>query len=227
MKYCSRCKTEKQEYEFGKRKSAKDGFHPWCKDCIRQYSRDRYKKNSESIKAASQSYRDANRDLVRSRDRAHFKTEKEKRSEWFSEYYQKNRNSILKRVSEYGKKHRHKKREHEKKYREKNRGKRREQSRRYYYKVPKEQLRKKAIRNSHIRRARKRNNAIIAFSQGRLEERMAFWKNKCWMCGGSYDEIDHVKPLSKGGLHALVNLRPICHDCNMRKSNKWPLSEVS
>ena len=44
----------------------------------------------------------------------------------------------------------------------------------------------------------------------------------CWLCGtpvwpGVNLHMDHVAPISKGGLHCADNLRPACADCNMRK----------
>ncbi len=43
------------------------------------------------------------------------------------------------------------------------------------------------------------------------------------MCGGPFEEVDHVKPIAKGGWHALANLRPACFRCNNQKSDKWPV----
>lgn len=54
--------------------------------------------------------------------------------------------------------------------------------------------------------------------------RVAFWGGCCWMCGGEWSQIDHVKPLTKGGSHMPANLRPICGPCNRRKSNRWPFA---
>lgn len=31
------------------------------------------------------------------------------------------------------------------------------------------------------------------------------------------------KPLAKGGLHCLANLRPACRACNAQKNARWPL----
>ncbi|MBT2266408.1 HNH endonuclease [Rhodococcus erythropolis] len=45
------------------------------------------------------------------------------------------------------------------------------------------------------------------------------------MCGGPYQHLDHVKPLSAGGPHMLSNLRPSCADCNLSKGAKWPLPQ--
>lgn len=44
----------------------------------------------------------------------------------------------------------------------------------------------------------------------------------CWMCGGEWAEIEHVKPLALGGPHILANLRPSCGPCNRRKGAHWP-----
>jgi hypothetical protein len=37
MKKCTKCGVEKNESEFGKNKSRKDGLHWWCKSCVRVY----------------------------------------------------------------------------------------------------------------------------------------------------------------------------------------------
>ena len=71
------------------------------------------------------------------------------------------------------------------------------------------------------RRARKKRASIFPFSAPQLAARMAYFGNACWMCGGAFEHIDHVKPLSKGGPHMLANLRPSCGSCNARKGGRW------
>lgn len=73
------------------------------------------------------------------------------------------------------------------------------------------------------RGARMRGAKVLYFTPQELAARLAYWGNKCWMCGGAATSVDHVKPLSKGGLHILANLRPACIPCNSRKFDKWPL----
>lgn len=60
MKTCSKCGEVKDEREFNKRKTAKDGLYCWCKNCVlaydkqyREHNRDKvtllhYKQNSKS-----------------------------------------------------------------------------------------------------------------------------------------------------------------------------------
>ncbi len=49
---------------------------------------------------------------------------------------------------------------------------------------------------------------------------------KCCICGASARmdgvklEVDHIKPISKGGKTVLNNLQTLCMDCNRGKSNK-------
>lgn len=37
----------------------------------------------------------------------------------------------------------------------------------------------------------------------------------------NYPSIDHIKPISKGGLHRWDNVQLLCRGCNTKKSNKW------
>lgn len=75
------------------------------------------------------------------------------------------------------------------------------------------------------RHARKKQNGIIPFAVEELLQKVAYWGWRCWICGVDWEAIDHVKPINKGGMHALCNLRPVCRACNTRKRDRWPLTE--
>lgn len=48
----------------------------------------------------------------------------------------------------------------------------------------------------------------------------------CPLCGKSEPEIkltiDHIMPLSKGGVHSKENIQALCHGCNSRKKDSLP-----
>ena len=47
--------------------------------------------------------------------------------------------------------------------------------------------------------------------------------NRCkisWEEAG-YLQIDHIKPVSKGGTDDMSNLQALCEKCNKEKGNKW------
>lgn len=89
------------------------------------------------------------------------------------------------------------------------------------------------VRASEARRkARKGQNGMIPFTAEQLDQRMAYYGYRCYLnlpgvCTGAFDDVEHVKPLSKGGPHMLANLRPACDPCNTRKFNKWPFPAVT
>lgn len=85
---------------------------------------------------------------------------------------------------------------------------------------------------SAVGRIRQREDRIGVSVPGRMTAeqmvaRVSYYANRCWMCGGAADQIDHVKPLSKGGSHWPANIRPACAECNAHKSQRWPLEETA
>ena len=46
-------------------------------------------------------------------------------------------------------------------------------------------------------------------------------KNGQIVCGRMYPSIDHIKPISLGGLHSWDNVQLAHIRCNLRKSNKY------
>ncbi|MFE2532612.1 HNH endonuclease signature motif containing protein [Streptomyces sp. NPDC059371] len=94
----------------------------------------------------------------------------------------------------------------------------------------------RASRRAASRRAESRRRAIKRLaesehiSEQQLQDLVEQFKGACWICGDLFDaetvvlQVDHYKPLSKGGPHILANLRPVCAECNLRKSGRWPFT---
>lgn len=77
-------------------------------------------------------------------------------------------------------------------------------------------------RNSE-KKARNRGNHTVKLCRGDIDARFAKFDNQCAFCGSANELIvEHFIPRSKGGPHAIGNLLPACHRCNMSKFNHDP-----
>jgi 5-methylcytosine-specific restriction endonuclease McrA len=61
-------------------------------------------------------------------------------------------------------------------------------------------------------------------AQAPLTRRAVFARDQwsCQYCGGAAENLDHVVPRSKGGLHTWENVVAACRRCNSRKENRTP-----
>lgn len=73
-------------------------------------------------------------------------------------------------------------------------------------------------------------DAICRVERGKVSNKMRFSIYQrdgycCKCCGKSFDtdnlEIDHIKPIAKGGKSTLDNLQTLCRDCNLEKGTKF------
>jgi 5-methylcytosine-specific restriction endonuclease McrA len=46
-------------------------------------------------------------------------------------------------------------------------------------------------------------------------------RQPCIYCGAKAEHLDHIIPISRGGLHKVGNLAPSCAKCNLSKSAKF------
>jgi len=75
-----------------------------------------------------------------------------------------------------------------------------------------------------VRRRRKRSQIASNFD---LKKVLAIYKT-CHIMNREGNEVyvvDHIQPLSKGGLNGQDNLQILPYTLNAEKSNKWPLTE--
>lgn len=144
--------------------------------------------------------------------------------ELFNKGYCKPCNAI--RYREYKEKNRDKELARKKAYRDANKAKIAEYQKTYQasYNLKNPHWRHRYPEAAKAQDTRRRGyRTAETFPIGVLSEKLAYWGGLCWMCRvAPHEHWDHVKPLSKGGLHLLSNLRPSCAKCNLEKSDQWP-----
>ncbi len=114
VKVCSKCKIEKEYFEFHKNKTSKDGLRSGCKSCREeqlkkyyQYNKERinefhkryYQSNKESIKKSSKQYREANKERIKEHQKKYYQSNKESIKKNSKQYYKSNKE----RINEYKK----------------------------------------------------------------------------------------------------------------------------
>ena len=112
MKLCTKCKIEKDEFEFTKSKLKKDGLNCWCKKCVKEYKINNKNKisekstkyrinNKEKIKKIHKNYYFANKDEISKKYKKHYINNKDKYSENHKEYYINNKKQLLEKSKNY------------------------------------------------------------------------------------------------------------------------------
>ncbi|WP_192379537.1 HNH endonuclease signature motif containing protein [Rhodococcus rhodochrous] len=192
--------------DFHRRSKSKDGRQNRCKPC--------------AISTAKASV-DRNRETVREYQKRYGQEKREQLAAYRSAYYRKNRTQLLARYKEKYRENRDVIRARTMAYYENNRERHAENARRWRAANP-EREKLRYTRGNARRRAWKAANPHIPYTLEQLRQRLDYYGGLCWVCRSVGVEVDHVKPVSKGGPEMLANLRPICPPCNKRKTNKWP-----
>lgn len=78
------------------------------------------------------------------------------------------------------------------------------------------------LASSRAHRARKLNATIFGPVPTAVQAAILA-AGKCVYCDGPAEELDHVWPPAKGGVHHESNLVPACGPCNRTKSDRWLL----
>ena len=89
------------------------------------------------------------------------------------------------------------------------------------------------FKNDRLQRKAKRAARQLKQSDGSVTQKECYRilnsRNDCLYCGAILDKenrsLDHLEPLSKGGLHSTANLVVCCRTCNIKKRdttfNSW------
>jgi len=186
--------------------------------CTKHYGRTRYLANRDQVLARAAVYRSKNREIIRERNAASYLKHRDSRTaaaqarRAVPEYAE----AARRRSQEWRAANPDRFRESIKSYRERFPEKVAENLRRWHAANPEKVRVHRSRRKDHIRRAGR-----IDFTSDQLAARIAYYGGKCWMCRGEFEHLDHVKPLSRGGITALANLRPACARCNLSKKDRW------
>jgi 5-methylcytosine-specific restriction endonuclease McrA len=182
---------------------------------MRQRDRARYPLRAEAMKARANAWYHANKDSARATRNAYYAAHREQISEQARRYRQENKDVIRerKRIAYYRDKPKYAARIEA--YMEANRARARKRVREYAKAYP------ERVRYHHYaRKARKGGPAdaeTIAFSK-------MLRRDTCSYCGGPAGTLDHIVPLSRGGVHHWSNLAAACSSCNNRKKTMSALT---
>lgn len=183
-----------------------------CSACKQEKPSEEFNKNASQADGLHNECRECKRE----RDRLRYGGNSESIRARRRAYYYENRVAAIAYSVSWAKANRERYVEYHRKWRSKNP----ERRRAAVAKWDRANLDKRA-ESSRRRKAIKLQVSVAEFSEQELRQRLSMFSG-CWLCGGEADSVDHVKPLAKGGLHTLSNLRPACGVCNSRKGDRWP-----
>lgn len=196
-KVCAECKIDQAVSCFYRDKTRLGGYARVCKSCAKAYAQRRWHENHEENKARSR---------MRGADY------RKRNPEYDRLKYIANRDRMLAQSAAWKLAHPERMAQFKKDWQARHPERYADQKR----------------ANESKRRARKAAVEVFEFSDEQLTARLAYYGHKCWICNTcDYEELDHVKPLSKGGAHMLGNLRPACRSCNRSKHASWPFRAVA
>jgi hypothetical protein len=198
-----------------------DGLSSQCKECKR---------------AAGRAYRKRNLEKCRQRDRDRYPDRKEKVLAYHREYHAVNRERLNAASSEYRRNNLDQLRAYDRnRYVQdpKRRADCNRRSKRHYLLNRNAELERRkqwACENRALKAAlneayelRKQTQTIgDSPTKQAIADRMTALGNRCAYCGGPFEHVEHLKPLSLGGPHCLANLRPSCRRCNAEKFTTPP-----
>jgi len=234
MKRCATCGETKDESEFSKNKSRKDGMHSDCKICNAAYHAKHreeivarkaayYAEHREEHAERAAAYRAEHREEIAARRATYYANHRNEYADYHQAYYTEHRDQIVLRGVRYYTEHR------------------KEISLRaavYYVEHRDETLARSAAwqkanpgkvrANCHRRRARKAGNggshtAEDIQCQGDSQNWKCWWRGPgCAVdCKDDY-HVDHLIPLARGGHNNPSNIVIACPKCNLSKQDKLP-----
>lgn len=205
QKRCNVCKEVKGNNEFYKDAQKRDGLCRTCKECSKKRSSEWEKNNIEKAREHVRNFHRKNADSINEKRREARKTDssiRENAKEYSKKYYLKNRDKLLEYTKNWGLQNKEK-----------------VQNRQRLWQI---NNREKTIVNAHNYRTSKIGRGKVTKEE--WEKIKEVYGYKCLCCGKQEPDIkltlDHVIPISKGGLNIKENIQPLCGSCNSSKKDK-------
>ena len=225
---CKECqrklKKEYRENNKDKIKECSKKYYQANKDKIKNRIKEYEEENKDKIKEYKKQYYQANKDKIKNRIKEYKKNNKDKIKEQQRQYYEKNRNNEIKRVTLYRINNIDKIKEYKKQYYQKNK--------KYYnqWRIENKDYFKEYRENNkdyfkaayHKYRTKKVNNGGY-YTKEQYNYMLEYFDYKCaysGKCIKSNLHIDHIIPVSKGGVSYIWNLIPSTPSANLSKNNR-------
>ncbi len=200
MKICKGCDTKKENTQFYKDKTMKDGLRSKCKDCYKEASKTYYDGHIEKYRAKHAEYRKNHLKEEKAYTAEYYQNNKEVKKILSSKNYYENVDAIKLRHAEWNK-------NNPERLKELHRAKKKANPGKYASYTAKH-------------RAKKLNQTPPNADFTLIEEFYKEARHLTDTTGNQY-HVDHIKPLDKGGLHHQDNLQVITAEENLRKGNKY------
>ena len=196
-KTCTKCGQILMTTSFSKSSRSKDGLAAWCKECNSAYQKQRLKDNPDKDKATKLAWKLANEQKVKAYEKS---------------YYQENKERLNQSNSEWRKANIEQKKKADKQWAINNPQKVKINGFNWRLRNP-----EKVSLARQLRRARLYKASLFLVTSKDIRRILA---KDCLYCGQPSRHIDHIVPLSRGGLHSVGNLAASCEPCNLQKNNK-------
>lgn len=222
-KTCSVCKERLPIIFFGVNKKSSDGLRSNCKPCRRIESKTYRENNPDKKAAGDKRYRLANADKIRLTKRKYRSQDPERWANYGRQYRAENKERIAESKKQWYERNPERLAEMTLAWKQANPEKVRAYKRAYKLRNPDKdknyyQQNKWRYELSRAnRRARKAQASIFLVTAKDVRRIMS---KPCIYCGAMAEHLEHIIPLSRGGLHSIGNLAPACAKCNLSKGAK-------
>ena len=203
------------------REIEKIGTRIYCTECAKIRKRinkkNYYLTHYDKLRESHSEYYRKHREEAREYNRQYFLAHREKHREDSKRWKKEHPETIRRLELNWSKANPEKRKEIVKRSRAKY-PERCKKSRREWNKANPEKI---AIANA--RRNSRMKNAPGSFTSDELKAKFKEYGNKCAHCNTVEKKltIDHIVPLTKNGTNYIINIQPLCMDCNRKKSNKF------